>query len=160
MQRKRKQWCIYEMKTKIKKEKKTLNLSSIATLPINNIRDLFKQAEKSKKKKNCKVNEMINLNERQSNVILNEQFSIIQVNGIYNDLHVYFTSLIHSLQKSILCFKSLRLKKVAQEKNLEKVKYIKSCTEFCATFHRNDNFFRATFSMFKVYLICISNYWP
>ena len=146
------------MKTKMKKEKKTLNLSSVATLPINNIRDLFKQAEKSKKKKNCKVNEMINLNERQSNVILNEQFSIIQVNGIYNDLHVYFTSLIHSLQKSILCFKSLRLKKVAQEKNLEKVKYIKSCTKFCATFHRNDNFFRATFSMFKVYLICISNY--
>ena len=40
---------------------------------------------------------MINLNERQSNVILNEQFSIIQVNGIYNDLHVYFTSLILSL---------------------------------------------------------------
>lgn len=97
MQRKRKQWCIYEMKTKMKKEKKTLNLSSVATLPINNIRDLFKQAEKSKKKENCKVNEMINLNERQSNVILNEQFSIIQVNGIYNDLHVYFTSLIHSL---------------------------------------------------------------
>lgn len=85
------------MKTKMKKEKKTLNLSSVATLPINNIRDLFKQAEKSKKKENCKVNEMINLNERQSNVILNEQFSIIQVNGIYNDLHVYFTSLIHSL---------------------------------------------------------------
>ena len=58
------------MKTKIKK--KSFNLSRHGTLPTSDIRDLLKLAEKSKQKKSCKVNEMINLTEHQSNIILIE----------------------------------------------------------------------------------------